>query len=116
MANKEAVKFVEEYRNKIEYVCSVTADTYSSDSVPFADKGIPGLNFMRFGVGGTAHIHSRKDTLFFMSEDALFNTFKYTLEFSKHLANEKEFPIQRKIDNKMKEKICKYLKKRKKDK
>ena len=46
---KEAVKFVEEYRNKIEYVCDVKSDTYSSDSVPFADKGIPGLNFMRFG-------------------------------------------------------------------
>lgn len=116
MANKEAVKFVEEYRNKIEYVCSVTADTYSSDSIPFADKGIPGLNFMRFGVAGTAHIHSRKDTLYFMSEDALAYTCKYTLEFSKFLANEKEFPIQRKIDNKMKEKVCKYLKKRKKDK
>ena len=116
MANKDAVKFVEEYRNKIEYVCDVRSDTYSSDSIPFADKGIPGLNFMRFGVQGTAHIHSRKDTLFFMSEDALFNTFKNTLEFSKHLANIEEFPIQRKIDNKMKEKICKYLKKRKKDK
>ena len=116
MANKEAVKFVEEYRNKIEYVCSVTSDTYSSDSIPFADKGIPGLNFMRFGVGGTAHIHSRKDTLFFMSEDSLYNTYKYTLEFSKYLSNINEFPIQRRIENKMKEKICKYLKKRKKDK
>ena len=116
MANKEAVKFVEEYRNKIEYVCDVKSDTYSSDSIPFADKGIPGLNFMRFGAPGTAHIHSRKDTLFFMSEDALYNTCKYTYEFANYLANVNEFPIQRKIDNKMKEKVCKYLKKRKKDK
>ena len=71
---------------------------------------------MRFGAPGTAHIHSRKDTLLFMSEDALYNTFKYTLEFSKHLANVEEFPIPRKIDAKMKDKVCKYLKKRKKDK
>ena len=116
MANKDAVKFVEEYRTQIEYVCDVKSDTYSSDSIPFADKGIPGLNFMRFGAPGTAHIHSRKDTLLFMSEDALYNTFKYTLEFSKHLANVEEFPIPRKIDAKMKDKVCKYLKKRKKDK
>jgi len=116
MANKEAVKFVEEYRTKVEYVCDVKSDTYSSDSIPFADKGIPGLNFMRFGAPGTAHIHSRKDTLLFMSEDALYNTCKYTYEFANYLANVNEFPIQRKIDNKMKEKVCKYLKKRKKDK
>ena len=116
MANKDAVKFVEEYRTQIEYVCDVKSDTYSSDSIPFADKGIPGLNFMRFGAPGTAHIHSRKDTLLFMSEDALYNTFKYTLKFSKHLANVEEFPIPRKIDAKMKDKVCKYLKKRKKDK
>lgn len=116
MANKETQKFVEEFRDKIEYVCDVKNDTYSSDSIPFADKGIPCLNFMRFGSQGTAHIHSRKDTLYFMSESALFNTCYFTLEFSKYLANIKEFPIARKIDNKMKEKICKYLKKRKKDK
>ena len=58
----------------------VKSDTYSSDSIPFADKGIPGLNFMRFGTQGTAHIHTRKDTLYFMSEDALYNTYKYVLK------------------------------------
>lgn len=116
MANETAVKFVEEYRTKIEYVCDVKSDTYSSDSIPFADKGIPGLNFMRFGVAGTAHIHSRKDTLYFMSADALYNTYKYTLRFANHFANVETFPIPRKIDSKMKDKVCKYLKKRKKDK
>lgn len=116
MANDPAVKFIEEYRNKIEYVCDVKSDTYSSDSIPFADKGIPGLNFMRFGTQGTAHIHTRKDTLYFMSEDALYNTYKYVLKFTNHFANVEEFPIARKIDRKMKDKICKYLKKRKKDK
>lgn len=115
-ANKDAEKFVKEFRDKIGYVCEVKSDVYSSDSVPFADKGIPGLNFMRFGVAGTAHIHCRKDTLYFMSEDALASTCKYTLEFAKQLSNVKELPIAKKIDNKTKEKICKYLKKRKKDK
>ena len=115
-ANKEAVKFVKEYRDEIGYACEVKDDVYSSDSVPFADKGIPGFNFMRFGVAGTAHIHSRKDTLYFMSEDALASTCKYTIEFSKNLANVNLFPIVRKIDYKTKEKVCKYLKKRKKDK
>lgn len=115
-ANKEAVEFVKEYRDKIGYVCDVNSDTYSSDSIPFADKGIPGLNFFRFGTQGTAHIHSRKDTLYFMSEQSLYNTYIYCLEFSKYLSNEKQFPIARKIDAKMKDKICKYLKKRKKDK
>lgn len=116
MANKATVKFIEQYRTQIEYACEVKSDTYSSDSIPFSDKGIPALNFMRFGAPGTAHIHSRKDTLYFMSEQALFNTYKYVHNISNYLANITEFPIERKIDNKMKEKICRYLKKRKKDK
>ena len=115
-ANKDAVKYIKEYRDKIGYVCEVKGDIYSSDSIPFADKGIPGLNMMRFGVQGTAHIHTRKDTLYFMSEDALAFTCKNTLLISEHLANIKDLPIERKIDNQTKEKVCKYLKKRKKDK
>ena len=78
-ANKDALKYVKEYKDKIEYVCEVKSDVYSSDSVPFADKGIPGLNFMRFGIPGTAHIHTRKDTLYFMSEAALANTGIYII-------------------------------------
>ena len=116
MACKESHKYIEKYCDEINYSCSVYSDTYSSDSIPFADKGIPGYNFMRYGVQGTAHIHSRKDTMFFLGEDALALTCENTLKISSHFANVEEFPIQRKIDNKMKEKINKYLKKRKKDK
>jgi hypothetical protein len=54
--------------------------------------------------------------MFFLGEDALALTCENTLKISSHFANVEEFPIQRKIDNKMKEKINKYLKKRKKDK
>ena len=67
MATKEAEGFVKEYRDEIEYVCDVSSSTYSSDAIPFADKGIPGLNFFRFGTPGAAYIHCRKDTLNFMS-------------------------------------------------
>ena len=69
-----------------------------------------------YHFGFYVSVPGRKYTLFFMSEVSLYNTYKYTLEFSKYLSNINEFPIQRKIENKMKEKICKYLKKRKKDK
>ena len=40
---------------------------YSSDSIPFADCGVPGVNFSRDGAQGAAYIHNRFDTLSFLS-------------------------------------------------
>ena len=47
---------------------------YSSDSIPFADSGIPAVNFTRFGAQGAAYIHDRFDTLAFLSPEALEKT------------------------------------------
>ena len=52
-------------------------DTYSSDSIPFADNGIPGINVTRFGVPGTAYIHNRYDVIKYLDYKNLQKTGSY---------------------------------------
>ena len=52
-------------------------DIYSSDCIPFADKGIPAINFMRFGAPNAAHIHDKYDTMHFISSESLNNTYSF---------------------------------------
>ena len=56
---------------------------YSSDSIPFADCGVPGVNFSRDGAQGAAYIHNRFDTLSFLSAEALEKTTRIVLAFSR---------------------------------
>lgn len=99
-----------EYMAKI---CSIPAavkqDIYSSDSIPFADSGVPAINFSRFGAPGAAYIHNRFDTLSFLSPEALEKTTRLVLEISRALINGGVFPVERKIPENIVEKVEKYL-------
>ncbi|MEG1783159.1 MAG: hypothetical protein RR253_07920, partial [Oscillospiraceae bacterium] len=85
-------------------------DIYSSDSIPFADKGIPAINFIRFGhqLGGT-FIHCRGDVIDYLSAESLERTTKFILDYSQEVINSVVFPIQRTVPAEMVEKIDKYL-------
>lgn len=88
---------------------------YSSDSIPFTDKGVPAVNFVREGAGGAAYIHDRRDTLenCFLSADALAITADIVLQFAKRVVNAAVFPIERKISDKIRDEVDKYLFKKK---
>lgn len=82
---------------------------YSSDSIPFADSGIPAMNFTRFGAQGAAHIHNRFDTLSFLSAEALEKTARIVLAFAQDMVNAAAFPVKREIPQNMVEEVEKYL-------
>lgn len=82
---------------------------YSSDSIPFADSGVPAVNFTRFGAPGAAYIHNRFDTLSFLSPEALEKTARSVLCFSRELINAAVFPVKREIPQNMVEEVEKYL-------
>lgn len=88
---------------------SVKQGIYSSDSIPFADSGVPAINFARRGADGAADIHNRFDTLSFLSAEALAHTTKLVLEVSRALINGKVFPVERKIPQNLVEEVEKYL-------
>lgn len=108
-ADEKLVAF-SDYMMKIHgFPVEVKQNTYSSDSIPYADHGIPAVNFCRFGAQGAAFIHNRFDTLAFLSAEALEKTTVPVLEFSKAMVNSKAFPVERTMPEKMVEAVDKYL-------
>ena len=87
----------------------VKQSIYSSDSVPFANAGVPGINFCRFGAKGASFIHNRFDTMSFLSAEALGKTANIVLTFAESVINAVVFPIAKKIPDNIKEDVDKYL-------
>ena len=99
-----------EYFVKLEgFAAQVKQGIYSSDSIPFADSGVPGVNFSRDGAPGAAYIHNRFDTLSFLSAQALEKTTRHVLAFGDAMVNAVVFPVERKIPQNIVEQVEKYL-------
>ena len=114
VTGEEAVVSAIRYLYKtIGYPMTVRQDIYSSDSIPFADKGIPGINVIRSAPMGASQIHCRRDIIDIMSAEALENTCRFLALLSDKLVNAVVFPIDRKIPDNIVEKVDKYLLKKK---
>ena len=91
----------------------VSSDTYSSDSIPFTDNGVPAVNFARFAAPGAGFGHDRRDVMDFLSAAALKKTMVNAFTFTDRVANAPVFPFERRVSDEMKAKVDKYLKRRK---
>ena len=98
---------------EIGYPMSVRQDLWSSDGIPFADKGIPNVNFLRTAVPGASQIHCRHDVIDILAPEAMERTARFIAIFSDRMLNAAFFPIDRKMPDNMVEKIDKYLRKKK---
>lgn len=83
-------------------------DVYSSDSTPFADKGVPSLSFARCAPQNTATIHNSYDTAKVMSARQMLEDCDFINLFVENLANAKHFPVDREIPETVKEKLDLY--------
>lgn len=109
MAGEDLVHFTD-YLMKINGLSAkVKQSIYSSDSVPFADAGVPGINFCRFGTQGASFIHNRFDQMFFLSAEALGKTTEIVLAFADSVINAVVFPVEKKIPDNIKQDVDKYL-------
>ena len=106
----------------IRYLCSelgfgiaVRQDVYSSDSTPFADKGIPAVSFARIAPNNTATIHNSYDTIAVMKAEQMEEDIRFIVTFTERMANAAHCPVAREIPDNMKEKLDIYLT-RKRDK
>ncbi len=111
LGTEKTVGYVDALMKEIGVGCGVKMDIYSSDCVPFADKGVPAINLCRFGAPGANFIHDRRDNLKsgYLDENALGITLKQALYLAKRTVNAEVFPIERKISDEIKEKVDKYL-------
>ena len=84
-------------------------DVYSSDSTPFADKGVPAVSFARIAPPNTATIHNSYDTKALMSGRQMAQDIAFLVQFTGRMANAAVCPVERKIPDNMKEKLDIYL-------
>ena len=89
-------------------------DVYSSDSTPFADKGIPAVSFARSSPQGTATIHNSYDTLKLIKPEQMLKDIEFITAFVSRMANAVLCPVAREIPDNVKEKIDEYLLRKKK--
>ena len=82
---------------------------YSSDSTPFADKGVPAVSFARIAPPNTATIHNSYDTIALMSGEQMVQDIDFLVAFSDRMANAVRMPIAKEIPENMKEKLDEYL-------
>lgn len=87
---------------------TVKQGVYSSDSTPFADRGVPSMSFARLAPTGGAVIHSRFDVLDYLSEENYYATCEFIEKFSSRLINAKVFPVEAEIPENMKEELDYY--------
>ena len=115
LATEKAVGYVDALMREAGIACEARLDIYSSDCIPFADKGVPAVNLIRFGVPGAGYIHDRRDNLKsnYLSADALDITLQQALMFAQRVDSAKVFPIERKVSDEIVKKVDEYLFKKK---
>ena len=84
-------------------------DVYSSDSTPFADKGVPAVSFARRAPANTATIHNSYDTMALMSGEQMVEDIEFLIQFTNRMANAQRCPVDRQMPDNMKEKLDIYL-------
>ena len=84
-------------------------DVYSSDSTPFADKGIPAVSFARIAPGNTASYHNSYDTLDVMKGEQMALDIDFIQAFTERMVNARRCPVAREMPQNMKEKLDVYL-------
>jgi len=88
---------------------STKQDVYSSDSTPFADKGVPAITFARSAPMNIATIHNRYDTIEVMSGEQMIEDINFLIAFTDRMANAVYFPVAQEIPQNMKDKLDIYL-------
>ena len=84
-------------------------DVYSSDSTPFADKGIPAVSFARIAPQNTATIHNSYHTLAVMKGEQMVEDIEFITAFTSRMANAVLCPVDKSIPDNMKDKLDIYL-------
>jgi hypothetical protein len=88
---------------------------YSSDSTPFADKGVPALSFARLAPQNQAKIHCRYDTEAVLSVSQIQKDSAFITAFTRRMAEAAVCPVKREIPKKVQDELDKYLNRKRKD-
>ena len=108
-AEEKLVNYIEYFAAEMGHEIKVSQDVYSSDSTPFADRGIPAISFARTSPNNTATIHNSYDTMKLMNGVQMAEDIDFLIAFTSRMANAKLCPVKREMPDNMKEKLDTYL-------
>ncbi len=103
------VSFLEYTADEIGFPIAARTGVYSSDSTPFADKGVPSLSFARLAPPTAGSIHERYDTPAIVSPKQTLADIEFIADFTGRMANAVRCPVKREIPDKIKDKLDIYL-------
>lgn len=106
---EKLVNYLEYFGAEKGFALRATQDVYSSDSTPFADKGIPAVSFARIAPNNTATIHNSYDTMAVMKGEQMQEDIAFIADFTERMANAAMMPVAREMPDAMKEKLDTYL-------
>ncbi|MBQ1962988.1 MAG: DUF4910 domain-containing protein, partial [Clostridia bacterium] len=114
-AEKPLVNYISYLGDELGFQVKAYQDVYSSDSTPFADKGVPAVSFARAAGRDLAPIHNRYDTAAVMKTEQMQKDIDFITAFASRMANAAMCPVAREIPDNVKELLDEYLlRKRKK--
>ena len=108
-AEEKLAHYIEYFGNEVGMGVRSYQDVYSSDSTPFADKGIPAVSFARIAPNNTATIHNSYDTMAMMKESHMQKDIAFICGFADRMANAARLPVAREMPQNMKDKLDIYL-------
>ncbi len=87
----DLVNYAEHYCREVGYSAEISKIVHSSDSAPFADKGIPSIGISRRGK--SAEIHTCHDTMLPLSPASLAQTADFSIGIMTRFINSIRLPV-----------------------
>ena len=115
-AEDKLCHYISYLANEVGFPLDGRQGVYSSDSTPFADKGIPAVSFARIAPSNTATIHNGYDTYAVMKGEQMVEDINFIIAFTNRMVNAVRCPVARMMPDKMKERLDEYLCRKRPDK
>ena len=100
---------------ELGFPLTASVGVYSSDSTPFADKGVPALSLARIAGANVAPIHCRYDRPEVLSMEQLQKDIAFIAEFTRRMCQAAVCPVAREIPEKVKKELDEYLFRKRKE-
>ncbi len=108
-AEERLCHYIQYLGAELGFPISGRQDVYSSDSTPFADKGVPAVSFARIAPHNTATIHNSYDTRAVMKAEQMVEDIDFLAVFTERMCRAKRCPVERKMPDNMKTKRDEYF-------
>ena len=108
-SEEKLVYYITYMASELGFGMEARQGVYSSDSTPFADKGVPAVSFARIAPQNTASIHNSHDTIALMKGEHMVKDIEFIAAFTQRMACAAHCPVAREMPDNMKEKLDIYL-------